>query len=57
MEKFLLVDGNSLLNRAFYALPCAQYRFGRIYKRCVRLFQYAFQHAGQAGAGVCRRGL
>ena len=21
MEKFLLVDGNSLLNRAFYALP------------------------------------
>ena len=40
MEKIVLIDGHSILNRAFYGVPTLTNSAGASYERCLRVFKY-----------------
>ena len=42
-EKILLIDGHSILNRAFYGLPDLTNSEGFAYRCCLWLFKYLIQ--------------
>ena len=55
-DKFLVIDGSSLIHRAFFALPPlttqSGVHTGCAYGCCVRFLQYAFAPAGGRTAQV-----
>ena len=51
-EKILLIDGHSILNRAYYGLPNLTNWGGIAYKCCVRIFKYYDEGAGRRKTGI-----
>lgn len=51
-DKFLVIDGSSLIHRAFFCPAAADHAERCAYGCCVRFLQYAFAPAGGRAAQV-----
>lgn len=56
-EKILLIDGHSILNRAFYGLPDLTNSEGKHTGAALWLSEYSFQNSGGGKATVSDCGL
>ena len=51
-EKILLIDGHSILNRAFYGLPGSDQFRRAAYRSCLWFPEYYFKNPGRREAKV-----
>ena len=51
-EKIVLIDGHSILNRAFYGVPDLTNSEGLHTKRHLRVFEYPVQDPGRGKTGI-----